>query len=155
MLATVLTKTFLDRWKAVVIGAFVLTLLFLSGMAVYRDIDLDVYTGLPEAFRALMNIPADADVGTLAYGVIGSTNAVLYLYTPEIYPTRMRAIGTGLATSWLRLASAAAPTIVGLMVGEQGVAAVFLMFAGVAVVGMIAATRMIETSNRRLEDIAQ
>ena len=94
-------------------------------------------------------------LGTLAYGIIGSTNAVLYLYTPEIYPTRMRAIGTGLATSWLRLASAAAPTIVGLMVGEQGVAAVFLMFAGVAVVGMIAATRMIETSNRRLEDIAQ
>ena len=74
---------------------------------------------------------------------------------PEIYPTRMRAIGTGLATSWLRLASAAAPTIVGLMVGEQGVAAVFLMFAGVAVVGMIAAMRMIETSNRRLEEIAQ
>ena len=94
-------------------------------------------------------------LGTLAYGIIGSTNAVLYLYTPEIYPTRMRAIGTGLATSWLRLASAAAPTIVGLMVGEQGVAAVFLMFAGVAVVGLIAATRMIETSNRRLEDIAQ
>ncbi len=94
-------------------------------------------------------------LGTLAYGVIGSTNAVLYLYTPEIYPTRMRAIGTGLATSWLRLASAAAPTIVGLMVGEQGIAAVFFMFAGVAVVGLIAATRMIETSNRRLEDIAQ
>ena len=94
-------------------------------------------------------------LGTLAYGVVGSTNAVLYLYTPEIYPTRMRAIGTGLATSWLRLASAAAPTIVGLMVGEQGVAAVFLMFAAVAVIGMIAATRMIETSNRRLEDIAQ
>jgi putative MFS transporter len=41
------------------------------------------------------------------------------------------------------------------MVGEQGVAAVFLMFAGVAVIGMIAATRMIETSNRRLEEIAQ
>jgi len=94
-------------------------------------------------------------LGTLAYDIIGSTNAVLYLYTPEIYPTRMRAIGTGLATSWLRLASAAAPTIVGLMVGEQGIAAVFLMFAGVAVIGLIASMRMIETSNRRLEDIAQ
>ncbi|MDH3420045.1 MAG: MFS transporter, partial [Gammaproteobacteria bacterium] len=101
------------------------------------------------------NVVALMVLGTLAYGIIGSTNAVLYLYTPEIYPTRMRAIGTGLATSWLRLASAAAPTIVGLMVGEQGIAAVFLMFAGVAVIGMIAAMRMIETSNRRLEDIAQ
>lgn len=101
------------------------------------------------------NVVALMVLGTLAYGIIGSTNAVLYLYTPEIYPTRIRAIGTGLATSWLRLASAAAPTIVGLMVGEQGIAAVFLMFAGVAVIGMIAATCMIETSNRRLEDIAQ
>ncbi len=31
---------------------------------------------------------------TLGYGLIGSVNAVLYLYTPEIYPTRMRAIET-------------------------------------------------------------
>jgi len=94
-------------------------------------------------------------LGTLAYGIIGSTNAVLYLYTPEIYPTRMRAIATGLATSWLRLASAVAPAIVGLLVGAQGIAAVFLMFAGVSVLGVLAASRMIETRNRRLEDIAQ
>ena len=40
---------------------------------------------------------------TLSYGIVGSANAVLYLYTPEIYPTRMRAIGTGAATCWLRL----------------------------------------------------
>jgi putative MFS transporter len=94
-------------------------------------------------------------LGTLSYGIIGSTNAVLYLYTPEIYPTRVRAIGTGLATSWLRLASAAAPAMVGLLVDSSGVASVFLMFAGVAIVGAIAATRMLETQNRRLEDIAQ
>lgn len=94
-------------------------------------------------------------LGTLAYGIIGSTNAVLYLYTPEIYPTRMRAIGTGLATSWLRIASAVAPTLVGLIVGAEGISAVFLMFAGVSVVGLLAASRMIETRNRRLEDIAR
>jgi len=94
-------------------------------------------------------------LGTLSYGIIGSTNAVLYLYTPEVYPTRMRAIGTGLATSWLRLASAAAPSMVGLMVTSEGIGSVFLMFAGVCVVGGVAATQMIETQNRRLEDIAQ
>ena len=94
-------------------------------------------------------------LGTLSYGIIGSTNAVLYLYTPEIYPTRMRAIGTGLATSWLRLASAAAPSMVGLMVTSKGIASVFMMFAGVSVIGALAATRMLKTENRRLEDIAQ
>jgi MFS family permease len=30
-------------------------------------------------------------VGTASYGLIGSIAAVLYLYTPEVYPTRMRA----------------------------------------------------------------
>jgi putative MFS transporter len=94
-------------------------------------------------------------LGTLSYGIIGSTNAVLYLYTPEVYPTRMRAIGTGLATSWLRLASAAAPSMVGLLVTSNGIAAVFLTFAGVCIIGALAATRMLETQNRRLEDIAQ
>jgi len=93
-------------------------------------------------------------LGTLSYGIIGPTNAVLYLYTPEIYPTRMRAIGTGLATSWLRLASAVGPTLVGFMVGSKGINSVFLMFAGVSTVGALAATRMVETRNRRLEEIA-
>ena len=92
--------------------------------------------------------------GTLGYGLIGSINAILYLYTPEIYPTRMRAIGTGLATSWLRIASALGPALVGFMVGTSGIHSVFLMFAGVSVVGAIAATCMVETSDRRLEEIA-
>lgn len=93
-------------------------------------------------------------LGTLSYGVIGSANAVLYLYTPEIYPTRMRAIGTGLSTSWLRISSAIGPAIVGVIVGAHGVGPVFWMFSGVAIAGAIAALGMIETRNRRLEDIA-
>jgi putative MFS transporter len=91
---------------------------------------------------------------TVSYGIVGSANAVLYLYTPEIYPTRMRAIGTGAATCWLRLASAAAPLLVGYMVAAGGIRSVFLMFAGVAVIGTLAAAFMLETRNRPLEDIA-
>jgi putative MFS transporter len=93
-------------------------------------------------------------VSTLSYGVIGSANAVLYLYTPEVYPTRMRVIGIGLATSWLRVASAVGPTIVGVMVAANGIGSVFLMFAGVSVVGAAAACGMIETRGQRLEEIA-
>ncbi len=93
-------------------------------------------------------------LGTLSYGIIGSANAVLYLYTPEIYPTRMRAIGTGLSTSWLRIASAIGPAIVGVLVSAKGIGPVFWMFAAVAIVGAVAALGMIETRNRRLEDIA-
>ncbi|WP_241016297.1 MFS transporter [Paraburkholderia sp. Ac-20336] len=93
-------------------------------------------------------------MGTLTYGLIGSINAVLYLYTPEVYPTRMRATGTGLATSWLRLASAVGPTLVGLLVHTEGTGSVFLMFAAVSAVGALAATGMIETRERSLEEIA-
>jgi len=93
-------------------------------------------------------------LATLAYGAIGSANAVLYLYTPEIYPTRMRAIGTGLATSWLRLASAAGPPIVGLILHRSSISSVFLMFAGVSVFGALAASQMIATERKRLEDVS-
>jgi MFS transporter, putative metabolite:H+ symporter len=93
-------------------------------------------------------------LATLGYGLIGSVNAVLYLYTPEIYPTRIRAIGTGLATSWLRIASAAGPALVGLLVDTKGIHSVFWMFAGMSAVGALAAAYMVETSDRRLEEIA-
>jgi putative MFS transporter len=92
---------------------------------------------------------------TVAYGVVGSVNAVLYLYTPEIYPTRMRAIGTGAATCWLRLASAAGPVLVGYLVAARGTGAVFLMFAAAGLIGAFAATGMLETRNRRLEEISR
>ena len=91
---------------------------------------------------------------TLSYGLVGSVNAVLYLYTPEIYPTRMRALGTGSATCWLRLSSAAGPLLVGYLVEASGTAAVFLMFAAAGIIGAITGAMMLETRNRRLEEIA-
>jgi MFS transporter, putative metabolite:H+ symporter len=93
-------------------------------------------------------------LATLSYGIVGSIAAVLYLYTPEVYPTRMRATSTGLATSWLRLASAVGPSLAGLLLHKQGIGSVFSMFALVAVVGAICALKMTETRERSLEEIA-
>lgn len=90
----------------------------------------------------------------VGYGMTGATNTLLYLYTPEIYPTRIRAIATSVATAWLRLSSAIAPAIVGIFIGRGGIGLMFLVFAAVAVLGAFAASRMIETRERRLEDIA-
>ncbi|PFP22599.1 MFS transporter [Bacillus sp. AFS073361] len=93
-------------------------------------------------------------IGSTAYGAMGTITVLLYLYTPEIYPTRMRAIGTAFATAWLRLASAIAPAILGFVLGSGGIASVFILFAGVAIVGAVLAWRMIETRNKALEEIA-
>jgi len=70
MLTSVFAKTTRDRWKGMTIGVIALSALLFFGMSVYRDLDLSIYTSLPEVFRTLMDIPADADVGSLAYGAI-------------------------------------------------------------------------------------
>ncbi|MGE6632155.1 MFS transporter [Bacillus sp. NPDC077027] len=93
-------------------------------------------------------------LGSSAYGVMGTITVLLYLYTPEIYPTRMRVIGTAFATAWLRLASAIAPIIVGYVLEVRGVSSIFILFAAVTIVGAFLAFRMIETKEKVLEDIA-
>jgi len=105
-------------------------------------------------FAAAQNVLGVMILATVSYGAVGSANAVLYLYTPEIYPTRMRAIATGFATSWLRLTSAIAPPLVGWMLGIEGVGSVFITFAAVSLAGAAVARQMIETRGRKLEEIA-
>ncbi len=77
-LSSISLKVARDRWLGWAISAASLTLLLLFGMATYRDIDLTVYTELPEAFRSLLGIGEDVDVGGLAVGyVFGSFGAVV------------------------------------------------------------------------------
>jgi ABC-2 type transport system permease protein len=79
MLVDVFAKSVIDRWRAMAIGATVLGLLFLGAMAVYRTIDISVYTSLPEALLSMINVPADADVASLAYGAVFTTYGALTL----------------------------------------------------------------------------
>jgi len=117
------------------------------------------YVGAGVLFALLAWLGTDSVVrvgifATLAYGVLGSTNVLLYLYTPEIYPTRMRAVGTGLATAWLRLGSSAGPALVASCVVFGGVSAVFWLFAIVCAIALVISRFMIETRQRTLEEIA-
>jgi ABC-2 type transport system permease protein len=73
MLATVFTKAVLDRWRGMAIGVASLAVILLFAMDVYRQIDLSIYTDLPEAFLSLVGIPEDADVASLAYNAIYSS----------------------------------------------------------------------------------
>src|SRR5262249_36980616 len=68
---------------------------------------------------------------TIAYLFVSTINIGVYLYTPELYPTRVRALGVGAATAWLRLASMIGPTVVGMMLAG-GLPSVFVTFAIVA-----------------------
>jgi putative MFS transporter len=89
---------------------------------------------------------------TIAYFFISSVNLGVYVYTPELYPTRVRALGVGTATAWLRFASMIGPTVVGMMIAS-GLPAVFVTFAAVAAVAAaITGLFAVETKGRVLEE---
>jgi len=107
----------------------------------------------PTAEQALMCV-------TIAYLFVSTINIGLYLYTPELYPTRVRALAVGTSTAWLRLASMIGPPVVGLLIGTRLTPAqvpdlprVFLAFAAVAAfAAVITALFAVETKGRVLEE---
>ena len=106
------------------------------------------YTGASTAETVLL-------WASVAYFFTGSNSNLCYLYTAELYPTRLRARGTATATAWLRLGSTIGPGTVGFIIGGYGLNAVFGMFAVVALIGaVVAATMAIETRERVLEEVS-
>jgi putative MFS transporter len=92
---------------------------------------------------------------SLSYAMINTLALGLYLYTPEIYPTRVRAVGSGAATAWLRVASMIGPFMIGAILPQAGLGTVFLVFGIAAVVGgVVAALFTLETRGRVLEDLS-
>ena len=79
----------------------------------------------------------------------------LYLYVPEIYPTRMRAMAMGIASAWLRIGAIIGPSLVGWILGASDLNSVFLMFAAAGLIGgLIVLFFAIETRGRILEEVA-
>lgn len=82
---------------------------------------------------------------------------VLYTYTPELYPVRFRAFGSGWAGAIGRIGGIVAPMAVAAMIGgEGGFGRIFVMFTAVlmAVVAVIVVLGE-ETKGRTLEDISR
>lgn len=81
--------------------------------------------------------------------------SALYAYTPELYPTRIRATGTGCASAVGRIGSLLGPYIIGVILPTMGSGGVFALGAGAFV--LAAASVLVlgeETRGRVLEDIA-
>lgn len=81
---------------------------------------------------------------------------VLYTYTPEQYPTAIRALGSGWAAGFGRFGGMAAPMMVGaLLVRSFGFASVFYMFALVfAAVAVIVLSLGVESKQKDLESLS-
>lgn len=79
LLTNVFTKSIRDRSTSMLVAAVSTAVLLFFGMAVYSDIDLSVYTDLPDAFKSLFGIADDANVGSLAFGAILATYGMLVM----------------------------------------------------------------------------
>jgi MFS transporter, putative metabolite:H+ symporter len=94
-------------------------------------------------------------LGSIAYFFLAFLLTGIYVYIPETYPTRMRALGTGTASSFLRIASIVGPTIVGFTLANSNVGVVFLLFGLISLVGaLVVALFTVETRGKILEQVS-
>jgi putative MFS transporter len=92
---------------------------------------------------------------TATYAALQTIAFSLYLYSAELYPTRLRAVGTGFGSAWLRAGSSIGPIMVGWIVGDFGIRYVFTALATVALVGGLTTLLFaIETKGRVLEELS-
>ncbi|AGB75061.1 MULTISPECIES: MFS transporter [Rhizobium] len=91
----------------------------------------------------------------LAYAIVQTVTFSLYLYSAEIYPTRLRAIGTGAGSAWLRLGSSAGPIVIGFLLSSMGIQYIFMVFAAILLLGaLVTAVFAVETKGRTLEELS-
>ncbi len=91
----------------------------------------------------------------LAYAILQTVSFSLYLYSAELYPTRLRAVGTGFGSAWLRAASSLGPLLVGWIVADFGIRYVFAVFAVIALIGgLVTVFFAIETKGKVLEELS-
>ncbi|AXB75925.1 MFS transporter [Novosphingobium sp. P6W] len=94
-------------------------------------------------------------LATPAFAALQTVTYSLYLYSGELYPTRLRSLGAGLGSAWLRAGSIAGPWVIGLIMSGGSVAPVFLTFAVVAALtGLVVLKWAPETSGKALEELS-
>jgi len=88
----------------------------------------------------------------MSFFTLGAWGA-LYAYTPEVYPTSLRATGMGAASGWTRIAGAIAPSLGAVLMGGASLILPLTVFALAFIAGGAAALGLPrETSHRPLAD---
>lgn len=116
--------------------------LLMSGVASY-------FFGHAETATTLMAWGA-----TMSFFNLGAWG-VLYTYTPELYPTSIRALGSGWAAGFGRIGGMVAPALVGAMIARGfSIGFIFYMFAFVFIAVAVTVLGLgIESKQKNLEQI--
>lgn len=87
---------------------------------------------------------------------LNGTYAGVYSYTPEVFPTWIRATGTGLSSAFGRVGSILAPTIIGLSAASLGFGGVFGLTTAVLGAGVLCVIVFgLSTAGRSLEELTE
>ncbi len=90
----------------------------------------------------------------LAMGLLASGFITAYVYTPELYPTSIRATACGFGGAWLKLGAIVAPTFVAGTIGSGKIDHAFLALALVPLLTAVVVHRLgIETKGKVLEQL--
>ncbi|XP_061438760.1 putative transporter SVOPL isoform X2 [Rhineura floridana] len=120
-----------------------------------RRLSLTITMGCTAVFFLLLNI-CTSTMGLTGFlfmlrALVSANFNTIYIYTAEVYPTTMRALGLGTSGSLCRIGAMVAPFIAQVLMNASFLGAVCL-FASVCVVCAISAfTLPIETKGRALQ----
>jgi putative MFS transporter len=94
--------------------------------------------------------------GFLLSFFMNGTYAGIYAYTPELYPTRIRTTGMGVASAFGRIGGMLAPIVIGYTYARIGFGGVFSITTAVLLIGSLAVAFLgISTAGKSLEQIAE
>jgi putative MFS transporter len=121
---------------------------------------LAAYLGVAGVASLLFSVAGSFREILLWSGVISFFNlgawAALYTYTPELYPTRIRGVGSGSAASMGRLAGIWAPLLTGYLWANWGLTPAFTAFALAHILtALVVGALGVETKRKTLEEISK
>ncbi|MDI3390298.1 MFS transporter [Streptomyces sp. B-S-A8] len=125
-----------------------------------RKVIMSCLGGAAAVLLVLAWLGADTPVQVLVWSSLAAVfffgcNICLYLYTPELFPTRMRALGSSVGGAFNRIGVILGPIVVGAVYAGGEIGTVFLVLGGVALVGaVVAGFGAEETAGRRLEEVS-
>jgi putative MFS transporter len=92
---------------------------------------------------------------TIAHVSLSTVSVSLYVFTAELYPTRMRALGIGMGSTVRNLFAMTSPMLVALMLTDYGLPGVFIMLGLVPLIPAVLLWLYgTETSRRVLEEVS-
>ncbi|MDD3761844.1 MAG: MFS transporter [Nevskiales bacterium] len=111
---------------------------------------LSIFLTFSDALPAEMRLYLYAAIGVSVFGVFGSFT----YYLPELFPTRLRATGSGFCYNVGRILAATGPFLVGAIAAQGASSAVQILFwvGLVPLVGIALMPLVIETRGRLLAD---